>query len=924
MNVHVPDCYSVEDLLVFGDISKGIICQGIEVIVPDQSNVEAENSIALESDFRTFLANLQDGERLQIQFYKDSDYHRELERFQQITVKADTSRWSKRQRVERYERYMKRMESDRLIQSNLRFYISSRINASEFRGGYSKKAHYERIVTAYKQSFEQRVRLGDGLLKAHGGTMRALDGVRHLEELLRYFGPAMSKHYLAEDILRDPQANLMQLARAGSASPLEGADRGFYLDGNYFGILAFSTMPKQTFMGMMNILTDLPVPNFRMVVNCYPLSVESEIVKTESEQEKLERSTENKYGRQAKLRVKAGMEKNELRMRRLMSNQVIPFKAQFILTAYDQAKDGLRSKMAALKGVVGKLGGIRYYEPSWEIASLNYFNAAIPGWSFDRYDDFTHKIDDVNLVDLLPIGGTPKGDLAQAEALCDGAAGNLIGLKTFSGSQGSESPLHSIVVGSKGSGKSLEVNDILVQTEPYYDYTVIVDNGLSYGVYTQCVEEGAAPIIIRSNGNYTFNPFDTRGLPLSNEVLGNASALMSLLIGGTDSTSNRRYREALMTSQVREIYGDYYRRYRREYEDRMVEIGREALAVERWHKERSAEGEGFVDAFVQFRELKQDEPARSAEWLSAYSDAEVRAYIENPKSESLLQNMVFAYFKPDEFPTLHDVQDEIQSKGWSKPATPESTEFAIIGKLLEVWLRDGPYGPIVDGVTNIRLDRKIVHFELSKIKESEQELLSVAGFLITNDVRNYIMTMRRGARKRLILEELSAFLTLENGPKIVRDYYERMRKYNCWVLSILQNFGRLHEQNEGVTGAILSNTDQVFLLKSNSKKDLDLVSETYPIPETTKNTVLKFPQPSGYGPEVYSGFALVQVQEGRPKVTIGRNYAHDEMLYLSSSTGSVFEERSRQLRTEKDIVDAIIKYSKDFGKRNAQEQNPKE
>jgi hypothetical protein len=525
---------------------------------------------------------------------------------------------------------------------------------------------------------------------------------------------------------------------------------------------------------------------------------------------------------------------------------------------------------------------------------------------------------------LLPIGGTPKGDWAQAEALCDGAAGNLIGLKTFCGSQGSESPLHSIVVGSKGSGKSLGVNDILVQTEPYYDYTIIVDNGLSYGVYTQCVEEAAAPIIIRSNGNNTFNPFDTRGLPLSNEVLGNASALMSLLIGGTDSTSKRRYREALMTSQVREIYGDYYGRYLREHEDRIVEIGREALAVERWHKERSAEGEGFVDAFVQFRELKQDEPERSAEWLAAYSDAEIRAYIENPKSESLLRNMVFAYFKPDEFPTLYDVQDEIQSKGRSKPATPESSEFAIIGKLLEVWLRDGPYGPIVDGVTNIRLDRKIVHFELSKIKESEQELLAVAGFLITNDVRNYIMTMRRGARKRLILEELSAFLALENGPKIVRDYYERMRKYNCWVLSILQNFGRLHEQNEGVTGAILSNTDQVFLLKSNSKKDLDLVSETYPIPETTKNTVLKFPQPSGYGPEVYSGFALVQVQEGRPKVTIGRNYAHDEMLYLSSSTGSVFEERSRQLRTEKDIVDAIIKYSKDFGKRNAQEQNPKE
>jgi type IV secretory system conjugative DNA transfer VirD4/TraG family protein len=227
--------------------------------------------------------------------------------------------------------------------------------------------------------------------------------------------------------------------------------------------------------------------------------------------------------------------------------------------------------------------------------------------------------------------------------------------------------------------------------------------------------------------------------------------------------------------------------------------------------------------------------------------------------------------------------------------------------LLEIWLRDGPYGPIVDGITNIDLRRKIVHFELGKIKESEQELLAVAGFLISNDVRNYIMTMRRGARKRLILEEFSHILALDNGPKMARDFWERMRKYNCWMLGILQNFARLYEQNPGVTGAILSNSDQVILLKSNNKKDLELVGQSYPIPDITKDTVMRFPIPSGHGKEVFSGFGLVQIQDGRPKVTIGRNYAHDEMLYVSSSTGSVFEERSKQLKNEPDIVEAVIK-----------------
>jgi hypothetical protein len=785
--------------------------------------------------------------------------------------------------------------------------------------GLSRRAHYERLVNAYRESFNQRIQIGDQLLKGYGGAMTALSGLGHFREILRYFGPSLSGLYPAEDILDDPQANLMRLARAGSASPLHGPDGGFFLDGHYFGLLAFSTMPKQTSMGMMQTLTALAVPNFRVVVNCYPLSVEKEILKTEEQQEKLERSTENKRGRQAKLRVQAGMETNALRVRRLMSNQVISFRAQFIVIAHDQARDGVRSKIAALKAAIGKLGGIRYYEPSWEIATMNYYNAAIPGWSFDPYDDFTHKLDDVNLVDLLPIDSTPKGDLAAAEALYDGEAGNLIGVKTFAGENGSESPLHSLIVGSKGSGKSLLVNDILVQTEPSYDYTVIVDNGLSYGVYTQCIEKGVTPIIIRSNGTYSFNPFDTRGLPLSNEILSNITALMSLLIGGADTPEKRRYREALVTSRVREVYADYYRRYLREHEDQFAEIARETLCIERWHKERSSPGDGFVDAFVEFREFQKSEPERAAEWLGKYIDSEIEAFTANPRNEVVLQNVVFAHFTPEAFPTLSDVQDEIQASGRRRPATLESEECAIIGKLLEIWLRDGPYGPIVDGITNIRLDRRIVHFELGRIKESEQELLAVAGFLITNDVRNYIMTMRRGARKRLILEELSAFLALENGPKIVRDFWERMRKYNCWMLGILQNFARLYEQNPGVTGAILSNTDQVFLLKSNNRRDLDLVSQSYSIPEVTKSSVMRFPIPSGHARGVFSGFGLVQIQDGRPRVTIGRNYAHDEMLYVSSSTGSVFEERAKQLKNEPDIVEAIIENAKQmFGEEREQ------
>jgi hypothetical protein len=908
MKVHIPDAYAVEDLVLFGDMAKGVISKGFEVEVPDLSHAEMETLNGLEDDFRTFLTNIEESERLQIQFYKDGEYGRELERFQRVTDKAQASRLSIRQRTERYQRYRGRMEEDRLIQSNLRFYLSSKIEGGKYKGG-RKREYYERIVKGYEQSFGTRIELGDRLLRGYGGKMRGLDRTEQLGELMRYFGPTLIKHYQASDLLEvtDPYANLMQLAQAGSPSPIQGPDHGFYLDGYYFGMVSLMTMPKQTFFGMMNLLTDLALPNYRVVVNGRKLSVEREIQQTESDEEKLVNASMSKAGRAPKLRVFEGRKHNARRVERLMGNEVTPWEAQWVVMTWDQSLDGLRSKMATLKGTIGKLRGIKYYEPSWEIASLNYFAAAIPGWSFGRYKDFTHKIDDVNLVDLLPLGGTPKADLAEAEILMDGAAGNLIGLRTFGGSLGSETPLLSLMTGSKGSGKSLMVNDFLIQSEPYYDYTVIIDNGMGYGVYTSCVDRSVSPIVIRSNGAHTINPFDTRGLPLSGELLANAVALMSLLIGGSDSPDKRRYRESLMAMRIKEVYADYSLRYAREHEEQMVAIARQTMGVERWLRERSSEGEGFIDAYSALVDLQSQDPEAFQEWCAP--ESEVMQYLENPRHAESIRNMTFAHFLPEEFPTLSEVQDEMASRGRSRLGGIETQECAIIATLLETWLRDGPYGPMVDGVSNIRLDRKIVHFELGKIKESERDLLNVAGFLIMNDVRNYIMTLPRSLRKRQVLEEMSALLSLDNGPKICRDLYERMRKYNCWVLSILQNIARVHEQSPGVASAILSNTDQLFLLKSNSRADLDLVSKTYPIPEVTKDTVMRFASPSGGGAEVYAGFALVQLQEGQPKVTIGRNYAHDEMLYVASSTGSVFEQRSKELRGAKDMVDAIIQYS---------------
>ena len=63
-----------------------------------------------------------------------------------------------------------------------------------------------------------------------------------------------------------------------------------------------------------------------------------------------------------------------------------------------------------------------------------------------------------------------------------------------------------------GAGKSVTVCDLLSQTEGYFDYTVIIEEGLSYGLYTQTVEPNARPIIIQPDGDLTINYLDTHQL----------------------------------------------------------------------------------------------------------------------------------------------------------------------------------------------------------------------------------------------------------------------------------------------------------------------------------------------------------------------------------------------------------------------------
>ncbi|MCB1469111.1 MAG: hypothetical protein KDK08_18655, partial [Rhizobiaceae bacterium] len=461
----LTDGYLVDDLIIYRGLQKGgHIGRGFRVHPPDDENADVAWLNHLEDEMRVLLASLKETARMQFHWSVDSDYQRELLAYYAKSKELATNDWSRRQRDERFTRYWKLMEERKLRRERLHIYVTSKIEASiphQGKGkgkgedeieGKGKSGHYDYLLDASARELDQYGELLKQIFGGLGGSVRPLDEHGHFEEFYRYFNASAPDcpdiDYAA---LYDPDKGIIENCFNGEAAPLSKPDMGFYLDGYYHGNLAIKSLPKTTFSGMIGQLTGLDMLDYSITVNIRPLDVMKEIEKEEGAYEKLQNTIQHS----PKLRMLAAMQKKGAKISRLMSNEVLPYKAQFILRCWDRDKAGLRAKLAALRSAITKLGGAQYYDPALPTSARNYFYAAVPGWCWDKYDDYAHYIEDANLADLLPVSATPTGDLSDAEAIYDGANGNLVGVKTFAGSPGSESPQHGIMFGMSGAGKSV-------------------------------------------------------------------------------------------------------------------------------------------------------------------------------------------------------------------------------------------------------------------------------------------------------------------------------------------------------------------------------------------------------------------------------------------------------------------------------------
>jgi hypothetical protein len=889
MSLYLPYGYFFEDHICFGDPGRGcVLAKGYAVDFPDLSASDNQAFMDLESSIRLMLGSLKSDERLQLQFYTSSDFSAALDRYEAQTRKSKVA-ICREVRGELIQRFRDRVAAQTLIQSNARLYLSSKLPKFIKESGRTIRA-FDDVFKVLKRSFEQRQQFLDLLLRSYGGSVEPLGDMENYRELLEFWSPGQARAWDSRQEDLDWLRTIESLCRFSDIAPRHPPECGFFLDGQVVGVMVFKTMPRSTWAKTMEPFFALTIPGLRVVVNMEPLPIESEI---RYEEERFGKLVSNLDPKSPNLQSEVGLDKHRDRMRRLLSNQTIPFKAQIIVIAHDRTRDGLDIKMEALRAAIGKTGA-EAHQPQVATAAIGFFNCATPGFGpWVRYNDFRHKIDDLNLANMWIAGSTPSGDLKRADWISDGDRNNLIGASLFAGAQS----LHMFCAATTGSGKSVLLQTVALQTAHQFKFIAVIDDGLSWMTTCHKLDPSSRPIIVRSNGGQTFNPFDTRKLPLASQHLASATALCHLLVGQHADSDKDKLRAAILSETIMNVYGVAYRRWRKDNPSGHYQLCIEAVRILQFQREQGLET--FLEAYLESRSFPELLPA-------GVDESEALALDRNPATEHLVQNLAFAFWSPEMFPTLSDLQDELHSASLGKG--PHSELYAMLASLLRPWLRDGRYGPIVDGPSNVDLGSaqisesdplKVVHFELGELGESEAELRAVAGFLITNELRNHIQGMPRGIRKQVVIEEMVSFLKVPNGAEIVVDYYQKMRKYLCQVTSVFQNYSTLLEASPKVAKAIVSNCSAMLLLRNHNRKDLDQLGEFMPrpLPEVIKDQITRFPKPAELaGDQAYAGFVYVRLDQEEARFTVGRNYISQEVEDITSSSGDVFERKKQELR----------------------------
>ena len=824
-----PNGHFAEGLILYGNLESGALAsKGFILEPPDLHNA----SVALLNEFqdkiRTFLATIGPNQRAQLQWTCNSDYKKELVHYREETAQGNHD-YIKRVRNERFSRYWQRMVHRTLRREKLVLFISQDVESysGSVKGRGALLDYYEKALKQLKNDFAE---IGTTLttIFGNGTTVEPMGDLDHFSYYSLFLNPTLADRLELDFAkLYHPDLTLQELCWHGDGVGLD-AKIGFYLDSHFHNIFSLKRWPQKTYPSLVHRLTSLPFLDYQITINLEPIQARHEISKEEKAMDRLR----GDYREDGKQSIAVALKKKEKKIDSLAQGFSFPFHVQYLVRVWDRTETGLQSKSAAIRNAVNNMNGAQVHETALPTTAKKLFFASWPGWTATSYRHRDLYAEDQYLADMLPFSSTFTAHLKDAEAIYDGTNGNLVGVKTFVGG----TPQHSVLIGMTGAGKSYHMDDLLSQTQLYYHYNVIIEEGLSYKKFTESL--GERPILIHPDGQLTINYLDTQSLPLNQLHIATAVALVSKMIGESLDPEKQQLRQAQIGQYVNQLYVDTFQEWAGKHPNLLTDIQRRACAVHRWRAEKLEIGATHLEAFADLRDRMNAKEDEALAFYESLTPSDITKFIKEPATERLVMTTAYSVFKSHEFPTHSALIDLMY---FSRFPEHKKEDIDHLATLLTAWTASGQYGKLFDGETNVSITGKVAHFELGYIPEQAVELKTATGLLISGFTRQHIITLPRALWKRIIFEEVARFLDVPGGEKIVAESYAQLRKFNCWTISIVQQYSKF--KSTRIRPVIMGNSKQFFLMRQFDRSDLEDISHDIHLPEVTIDAIQHYPLP---------------------------------------------------------------------------------
>ena len=915
----------LKDLLFWGqELHKNtVLAKGVFLEIPQAiaSDISAQNHG--QRQIRRIVNTIGEGWAMQWHWTVNGYYKDALDNYSGITKQAaargDVSLLSIHHRTETLVRFRDEMRKNQLRREVLCCFFSKKCSALP-KGGLKSEAHVERYLESQCKSFNDKIEQVH--INWPEARIRPMTDLDHYAVLRNFFNPsdnvtpgAIEQRYAG---FRPDLDIMSQVFTSDMVSIRTDEGVAFKLDNHYYSLFVATRWPSITDPTISHLLTKRLNKDYWISVNVYPLTVQGEIKREENELRKIERDA-LKAGNRSMLE---SMKMKQTKIDALMGGYTLPFKVTYIVGVFDRTLDGLVEKCASLKSAFQDMNGMQAHQCNEPAQMKNLFLQAVPGWLGGPVRQWDLYASSNYLPDLLPASTTFVGHLHSGETLNRGVESNLVGTQSFANG----TPLHATLTGINGAGKTVLVIDWLLQSEPLYSFTAIVEEGLNYGIYTYGV--GGTSIVITSGGRECINYLDTLGLPLTAEVRALAVALCMKMVGTDPNPQRNNAYRSLLAHYINDLYTSCVRDYLKYLDhDEKYRITREAYALWWYMRENPApiaSGEDpVIDAFTELRDKRSADPQWYEDLLAQYEEGDIVTWSKEREGQIFARNYTLSKFNHEDyvhFRLRHSALVNVLRSAKSPYHSEQDCKY--VGNMLAAWTaNEGTNGALFDGATNIRLDgglingdtknrHQVVHFDLGYIPEGSNGLRDAAGFLVSSYIRQHIITLPRGVRKRFIFEELARFLNVDEGAKIVSEAFAQLRKYNCRVITVFQNYGGIKEGP--LIRTIFSNAKSYYLMRQNDVTDMAEIADIIRLPSIAREHIMNFRLNEEFGKDEPKYSSAMYFSGSKGGATCGpyRVYASRELLWVGDCSGEKFDRKMKILRQYlkegKSVYEAIL------------------